>query len=172
MADKKHNNKKPTKKDDKAPVDPKPEKEKTPVKPHPKPTPKPDHTNSTSTESFEPSKDGARDKPKNTDANTSTDAHEAKKKKDVAEKEKKDPKADKKAANHEKFAKIDKHFDPNTMPFNEGQFGIEQYEGGLRHYKPNLKLRVTENMAELMQEELLIFLQTYYNFDYGWPDKG
>jgi hypothetical protein len=58
------------------------------------------------------------------------------------------------------------------MPFNEGQFGIEQYEGGLRHYKPNLKVRVTEHMAELMQEELLVYLQTYYNFDYGWPDKG
>jgi hypothetical protein len=120
VADKKHNNKKPTKKDDKSHVEPKPENEKTPVKPHPKPAPKPEHTNSTSTESFEPSKDGARDKPKETDANTSTDAHEAKKKKDVAEKEKKDPKVDKKAANHEKFAKIDKHFDPNTMPFNEG----------------------------------------------------
>lgn len=58
------------------------------------------------------------------------------------------------------------------MPFNEGHFGVEHYEGGLKHYMPNLKVRVTENMAELLQEELLIYLQTFYNFDYAWPDKG
>jgi hypothetical protein len=59
VADKKHNNKKPTKKDEKAPIDPKhdkdPNHDKTPVKPKPKPMPKPDDSKTNSTETFEPS---------------------------------------------------------------------------------------------------------------------
>lgn len=53
--------------------------------------------------------------------------------------------------------KINK-FDPETMPFNEGRFGKEEMAGGLSLYKPNFKVRVTEKMAELAQDELLTYL--------------
>jgi hypothetical protein len=31
---------------------------------------------------------------------------------------------------------------------------------------------MTEHLIELMQEELLTYLQIYYNFDYQWPTAG
>jgi hypothetical protein len=44
------------------------------------------------------------------------------------------------------------------MVFDEGKFGVEDKTGGLTYYKPNLKVRVTEHMAEMMQEELLTYI--------------
>jgi hypothetical protein len=58
------------------------------------------------------------------------------------------------------------------MPFDEGKFGHEKPTGGLDFYKPNFKLRITEKLAELAQEELLVYLQTYYNFDYPFEESG
>ena len=55
VADKKHNNKKPTKKDDKAKHDKDPKHDKTPVKPKPRPMPKPDDGKTNSTETFDES---------------------------------------------------------------------------------------------------------------------
>lgn len=58
------------------------------------------------------------------------------------------------------------------MTFDEGKFGIEDKTGGLTYYKPNLKVRLTEHLVELMQEELLTYIQTYYNFDYVYRESG
>lgn len=63
-------------------------------------------------------------------------------------------------------------FDPDTMPFNEGKFGHEEMAGGLNFYKPNFKVRITEKMAELAQDELLTYLQTYMNKDYKFSPEG
>lgn len=58
------------------------------------------------------------------------------------------------------------------MAFDEGKFGVEDKTGGLTYYKPNLKARFTEHLVELMQEELLTYIQTYYNFDYQYASSG
>jgi hypothetical protein len=44
------------------------------------------------------------------------------------------------------------------MPFDEGKFGHEKPSGGLSFYKPNFQMRITEKLAELAQEELLVYL--------------
>ena len=58
------------------------------------------------------------------------------------------------------------------MIFDESKLGHETNSGGLTWYKPNLKVRLTENIAELMQDELLVYLQTYTNMDYKMPSDG
>lgn len=58
------------------------------------------------------------------------------------------------------------------MPFDEGKFDSEKNTGGLDFYKPNLKIRITEKLFQLMQDDLLVYLQTYYSFDYDWPLAG
>lgn len=58
------------------------------------------------------------------------------------------------------------------MPYDEGKFGHEKNSGGLEYYKPNFKIRISERLAELAQEELLVYLQTYYNKDYSFAESG
>lgn len=169
---------------------PAPAKEKEPEKKKEDPAPNPgdasawhkhkEPTNSTATDDKgAASKDEERDTPDETDANTSTKAHD--KKKAVVDKEKKKQEEEEQAEKaakrggkrDDKFEKTTTHaFDPDKDLFNEGKFGEEKPSGGLEYYKPNLKVRVTEQMAELMQEELLVYLQTYYSYDYEWPTEG
>ena len=118
--------------------------------------PKHDFDNSTSTEDLPPQ-----------DANTST---AAKKKQDKAPPKKVDD--EKTTDNKKKIDKVIQKFDPNTMPFSEGHFGKEEMSGGLVHYKPNFRVRISEHMAELAQDELLTYLQTYLNMDYKVPQDG
>lgn len=63
-------------------------------------------------------------------------------------------------------------FDPMTMIYDEGKFSVEKNSGGLAFYKPNLKLRISESVTELFQDELLVYLQTYYSYDFKFPVQG
>ena len=116
-------------------------------KPVVKPVDKPVVTPTKPGDKFNHTSDGKRDIPVDDDANSSN----TKPTKPADGKPVVDPK---------KQNALDKNkpFDPNTMPFDEGKFGHEKPSGGLSFYKPNFQMRITEKLAELAQEELLVYL--------------
>jgi len=96
--------------------------------------------------------------PDGLDSNTSNKHSKSKEEKEAE-------KAAKKEERHHEF-------DPLTDEYDERKFGRDKKHGGLSIYKPGIKVRLAQGLTQLMQKQLLTYIQTFYNFDYDWAEQG
>ena len=63
-------------------------------------------------------------------------------------------------------------FNPTINEDGEGLYEDEHVFGGLQSHKPGLKVRLAQNLSEMIKKNIAVYGREYLNFDYKIPTMG